>query len=229
LVLGFDTEWRVMFRKGEAPRPTALVQLCTEDECFLFQVSQHAVTPTLRTLLESPRVVKAGVGVFADVAKLRSDYGVEMQGVMNLAQLAAMKLGGEETWNLSSLTERVLRRSLAKDPRVRLGNWERVPLNVAQVQYACCDAYAGLLIFQKLRSWNEDEERLLYAEERRAIAMRQEEKESLAVLADGESGRGRGQGRGRGRERGRGQVQVRAGGPPLPAAQRIVPIEVRDG
>ena len=39
-VLGFDLEWRPNFRGGNVQNPVALVQLATEDEVFLVQISR---------------------------------------------------------------------------------------------------------------------------------------------------------------------------------------------
>ena len=39
-LIGFDTETRPSFRKGEV-RPMALMQLSTFDECFLFRINKR--------------------------------------------------------------------------------------------------------------------------------------------------------------------------------------------
>jgi hypothetical protein len=44
--------------------------------------------------------------------------------------------------------EAVLRRRLAKDPALRLSNWEAAPLSAAQRAYAAADAFASLRLLQ---------------------------------------------------------------------------------
>ncbi len=44
--------------------------------------------------------------------------------------------------------EAVLRRRLAKDPALRLSNWEAAPLSGAQRAYAATDAFASLRLLQ---------------------------------------------------------------------------------
>jgi hypothetical protein len=54
-VLGFDTEWTVTYRKGEAPRATALIQLCTGDN----NNNKHAYAGRLISFTH-PRALLAG-------------------------------------------------------------------------------------------------------------------------------------------------------------------------
>jgi hypothetical protein len=43
--LGFDMEWRVIFRRGAGERKTALIQLSDERMILLMQVSSMTSTP----------------------------------------------------------------------------------------------------------------------------------------------------------------------------------------
>jgi hypothetical protein len=53
-------------------------------------------------------------------------------------------------WTLSELTERLVKRALAKDGGVRCCNWEQWPLPQEQQLYAACDAFASLLVYHAL-------------------------------------------------------------------------------
>eukprot|EP00494_Astrolonche_serrata_P019293 UN19496 len=52
-VLGFDTEWKVMFAKGEGQRPTGLIQLSSPTISVLFHVAHYELSENLRYILES--------------------------------------------------------------------------------------------------------------------------------------------------------------------------------
>lgn len=58
--LGFDVEWPVTFRQGQAPLPIATVQLAADRDVFVFQVSpaRGGLPPRLRALLEEPTLPK---------------------------------------------------------------------------------------------------------------------------------------------------------------------------
>lgn len=56
---GWDIEWRTTYKTGEAPRKTALMQICYQLPrgsycCLLFHVFFSGLPPSLRQLLESP-------------------------------------------------------------------------------------------------------------------------------------------------------------------------------
>ena len=56
---GWDIEWRTTYKTGEAPRKTALMQLCYQLPkgsycCLLFHVFFSGLPPSLRQLLEDP-------------------------------------------------------------------------------------------------------------------------------------------------------------------------------
>ena len=61
--LGFDVEWPVTFRQGQAPLPIATVQLAADGDVFVFQVSpaRGGLPPRLRALLEEPTLPKVRV------------------------------------------------------------------------------------------------------------------------------------------------------------------------
>ena len=58
--LGFDVEWPVTFRQGQAPLPIATVQLAADGDVFVFQVSpaRGGLPPRLRALLEERTLPK---------------------------------------------------------------------------------------------------------------------------------------------------------------------------
>ncbi|KAG9461543.1 hypothetical protein GDO78_016463, partial [Eleutherodactylus coqui] len=69
----------------------------------------------------------------------------------------------KEKWSLNGLVKHLLNKQLLKDDSVRCSDWDRLPLSEEQKLYAASDAYAGLLIYQKLESMNEKERLALSA------------------------------------------------------------------
>ncbi len=56
--VGFDIEWRVTYKAGEAPRKTALLQLCSRKQhgqyqCLLLHIAHSGITPALIQILGS--------------------------------------------------------------------------------------------------------------------------------------------------------------------------------
>ncbi|XP_062902863.1 bifunctional 3'-5' exonuclease/ATP-dependent helicase WRN isoform X2 [Mobula hypostoma] len=169
--IGFDIEWPPTYVKGKV-RKVALVQLCaSESKCYLFHISSMSGFPSgLKRLLEDEAIKKVGVGIHGDYWKLMKDYDITMKGLVELSELANKKLTCAETWSLNGLVKHLCGKQLWKDTAVRCSNWDTFPLNNQQQQYAAVDAYAGLLIYQKLSSLdvgrgkqlhNKDDQKLL--------------------------------------------------------------------
>ena len=72
-VVGFDTETRPSFRKGDVHLP-CLVQAATARAVYLFQLRRMEVTPILHELLAEIRIVKAGVALDYDLRQLQQVF-----------------------------------------------------------------------------------------------------------------------------------------------------------
>lgn len=146
-VLGFDTETRPSFRRGEA-YPPALVQLAGKEVVVLFQLGRVGLPDGLKALLADPAVVKAGVAVGRDVKELVDFSPFEPRGFVDLAEMA--EAAGLKARGLRGLAEEVLGLKVAKGQRTT--NWAKHDLTPAQVAYAATDAYLGRALYLALRA-----------------------------------------------------------------------------
>ena len=161
-VVGFDMEWWFATTSAGKQRPTALVQLATEDHAVLIQLSEFmsdssSLPPALLQLMRSESVKKAGVGIDGDIKKLTRDFPSSKlfetaSGIIDLSRLANERIIGPRCsrWGLASLCNAVLQKDLPKVQAIRLSNWEASPLSSQQVEYAALDAYAGVALYRKL-------------------------------------------------------------------------------
>ncbi|KAM4614964.1 bifunctional 3'-5' exonuclease/ATP-dependent helicase WRN [Polymixia lowei] len=149
--VGFDIEWRP-FVKGKKSK-VALVQLCaSEDKCYLFHLSSMSGFPTgLKMFLEDENIKKVGVGIEGDMWKMFSDFDVKLQNFVELGDLANERLRCKETWSLDGLVKHLFKHQLYKQKDVRCSNWNDIFLSEEQRRYAATDAYAGLIIHDKLQ------------------------------------------------------------------------------
>eukprot|EP00250_Pteridium_aquilinum_P009212 c18518_g1_i1 orf=54-1667(+) len=164
--LGFDTEWKVIFRRGAQRRKVSVLQLCIDvDNCNVFHVIHSGIPGPLKNILEDPLVSKVGVGAFGDAAKLCADYNIKVRGVKDLSGLANLKLVGasysSKSWSLSSLAEKLLGKQVDKTGGIRMGDWEVEKLSEAQLQYAATDAFASLYLFQVLLTYPDPQKKVL--------------------------------------------------------------------
>ena len=86
-VVGFDTETRPAFKKGETYLP-CLVQAATARRVYIFQLRQPQVFGLLAELLTEKRVVKAGVALAYDLRSLKLLFPFTEANVLDLGSVA---------------------------------------------------------------------------------------------------------------------------------------------
>lgn len=141
-VLGFDTETRPTFRKGEH-YPPALLQLAGENYVVLFQIQQCTLTPSLIELLSRADILKTGVALGRDVDELKQFTPFQAAGFIELADLA--KEAGIKNLGLRALTALFFEFRISKKEQV--SNWAKLELSDSQKQYAATDAWLGRKLY----------------------------------------------------------------------------------
>ena len=146
--LGFDTESRPTFTRGQESAGPHLVQLATDTHCFLYQVDHLDELEDLRVLLASPRLVKAGFGLGDDLRRLSSKCGIHCAGTLDLAQ--RLRTSGRNAVGVKSAVADMLGQHLQKSKKVATTNWASRVLSERQILYAANDAHAALRVY---RAW----------------------------------------------------------------------------
>lgn len=146
-VLGFDTESRPSFRKGQN-FPPCLLQFAGEREVWLFQLRHLEGLDWIRPVLENPAIRKVGVALHEDIRRLQQEYLFEPQGFVELGTIT-QQLGIVNT-GLRSLAAILLSFRVSKG--VQVSNWNRSELSEAQIKYAATDAWVSREIYHCLRS-----------------------------------------------------------------------------
>lgn len=146
-LLGFDTETRPAFRKGESYDPS-LLQLATENEVYLFQIQQTGLVPGLLKILASYDIIKAGVAIDRDIEELQALSYFMPDGFVELADLA--KTARIKNLGLRGMTAILFGFRISK--REQVSNWARKELTDSQQRYAATDAWLG----RKIHRWFEE-------------------------------------------------------------------------
>ncbi len=145
-VLGFDTETRPAFRKGESYLPS-LVQLAGREAVYLFQLRTLGFGDGLMRLLADERVVKAGVAVKRDVLDLQQLAPFEAAGFLDLGDIA--KANGIHNHGLRGLCAVFLGFRISKS--AQRSNWARAEYTDKMVRYAATDAWLGLELYHRFK------------------------------------------------------------------------------
>ncbi len=146
-ILGFDTETRPAFRKGEHYSP-ALIQLAGESCVFIIQLKQVGLPRPLLDILADPEIIKAGVSIDYDISELRNVADFVPAGFVDLGDVA--KGIGIQNHGLRGLSAVVLGFRIGKGAST--SNWESRTLTHAQIKYAATDAWVGRELYNKLKT-----------------------------------------------------------------------------
>jgi RNA polymerase sigma factor for flagellar operon FliA len=155
--IGFDTESKPTFQKGEVSTGPHLVQLADDTHAYLFQVGAGAaaspgaahLVDVLREVLESPSILKVGFGLGDDLRRLRAKLGIETRNVIDLA--TALRRGERNAWGAKTAVARYFGKRLQKSRRITTTNWALPRLSEQQIQYAADDAHVALRIYRHWR------------------------------------------------------------------------------
>ncbi|XP_075701111.1 exonuclease 3'-5' domain-containing protein 2 isoform X2 [Rhinoderma darwinii] len=154
-VLGMDCEWvSVDGRKN----PISLLQMASHSGlCVLVRLPRLASTgcnipKTLITLLANSSVLKVGVGCWDDASKLTNDYGLSVNGIVDIRYLAMRQRRDifQNSLSLKSLSETILCYPLDKSFQLRCSNWDAEEFSQDQVFYAARDAQVSVALFLQL-------------------------------------------------------------------------------
>jgi len=147
-VVGFDTETRPAFRKGESYLP-CLAQVATARAVYLFQLQRQDWSAPMAQMLAAERIVKAGVSLADDLRNLRKLFAFEEQAIVDVGLLA--RRHGLKQTGVRNLAGIFLGFRIPKGTKT--SNWAAARLSPQQITYAATDAWACrelYLCFKKL-------------------------------------------------------------------------------
>lgn len=148
--LGFDTESKPIFRKGEvSPGPT-LIQLATASKGFLFPVRFPVALAVARAILSNPAIKKVGFGLSGDNKELRTKLDIEIVNTEDLSVKLKRLAGEKNTIGARAAVAMVLKARLGKG--AQKSNWGAYPLKENQILYAANDAHSAICIEHSLTS-----------------------------------------------------------------------------
>lgn len=144
-LLGFDTETRPSFKRGQQHK-VALLQVATDDICFLFRLHHTGLTPALVRLLEDTSVKKIGLSWHDDLIMLHK-LGAFNTGAFIEIQERIRQIGITDL-SLQKIYANLFGKKISK--RQQMSNWEEDILSDKQKLYAATDAWACIQIYKEV-------------------------------------------------------------------------------
>lgn len=149
--VGFDTESKPTFTKGDEANGPHVVQFALPDRAYIVQLNEAIPLPFLRSVIESQAIVKVGFGLMSDRAPLFRNLGIRLGAAVELSG-ALRALRYKQALGAKAAVAIVLGQRLQKSKRVTTSNWASPILKANQLLYAANDAYAALCVFKALGS-----------------------------------------------------------------------------
>lgn len=148
-VLGFDTESKPTFTRGEVSDGPHVVQLATRTHAVIFQLHDPDSTAAAAAVLGDAAVAKVGFGLGDDRKRIVSKMGIEPRGVHDL-NVDFRALGFRREMGVRSAVALLFARRFLKSGKAATSNWARVALDESQLLYAANDAWAALRVWEAL-------------------------------------------------------------------------------
>lgn len=149
-VLGFDTESKPTFAKGEVSDGPHIVQLATLDKAWIFQLHDPACRAALCALLASNPAQKVGFGLGDDMRRIRGKLGVEALGVVDLNHLFRAE-GYRKDIGVKTAVALLFGKRFLKSGKASTSNWAARALSESQLLYAANDAWAAARVFAAMQ------------------------------------------------------------------------------
>ena len=145
-LLGFDTETRPAFNKGQSYLPS-LLQLAGTKIVYLFQLSKCGLPDSITNLLSNVNIIISGVAINQDLIELQQILNFEPGGFIDLGEIARSK--GLPHHGLRGLAAFLLNFRISKSSRT--SNWSANQLTKKQIRYAATDAWLGRELYLKYK------------------------------------------------------------------------------
>lgn len=144
-MLGVDTEARPSFTRG-VHYPTALVQISTEERCYLFRLTHVGMPQSLCEIFANPNICKVGLAFKDDIRGLQRRRAFVAQNCVDVQAIVGRY--GILDLGLQKIFAICFGKKISKSQQ--LTNWENTRLTPEQARYASTDAWATLLIYKDL-------------------------------------------------------------------------------
>lgn len=137
--VGFDSEQKPTFKKGEANNGVCLIQLATKDKCYLIQIKQIKNLKPLTDFLENEKIIKIGTGLKGDNVALFKQFNLRLKSTIDLEDIFK-KLSSKNQIGAKKAASIILNEKLQKSKNISRSNWENEELTAGQIKYASEDA-----------------------------------------------------------------------------------------
>lgn len=148
--IGFDTESKPTFTRGETSTGPHLIQFATDRKAWLFQIGDSTephIRATLLAVLERPLPLKIGFGLADDVKRLHAKLDIRAAGIVDMSVVLRAP-GQRNDLGAKTAVAKFFGQKLQKSKKISTTNWALRRLNEKQILYAADDAQVALRVYR---------------------------------------------------------------------------------
>jgi RNA polymerase sigma factor for flagellar operon FliA len=148
--IGFDTESKPTFARGETSTGPHLIQFATDKRAWLFQIGDSTephIRAMLLAVLERPLPLKIGFGLSDDVKRLHAKLDIRCAGIVDMSVVLRAP-GQRNDLGAKTAVAKFFGLKLQKSKKISTTNWAMRRLNEKQILYAADDAQVALRVYR---------------------------------------------------------------------------------
>jgi ribonuclease D len=147
--VGFDTESKPTFQKGEVSRGPHVVQFSTARRAYIFMLHLEKNREVASALINSPALKKVGFGLGDDLKRIPIKLGARPKSVLDLETLFSARGYGRGV-GVKVGVAIMFKQRFMKSKKASTSNWMNRSLTDSQILYAANDAYAAIKVYEAL-------------------------------------------------------------------------------
>ena len=152
-VLGFDTESKPTFKKGEVSSGPHLIQLSCLSKTFIFPSLFPDVISEVAKVLANSNIKKVGFGLSDDKKALTNKFSIKVENTVELSSKVKDFTGVKQNVGARAAVAMLFGQRLTKSAQT--SNWAAFPLQDYQLLYAANDSYSALCVEIEIEKSND--------------------------------------------------------------------------
>jgi ribonuclease D len=152
-VLGFDTESKPTFKKGEVSSGPHLIQLSCLSKTFIFPSLFPDVISEVAKVLANSNIKKVGFGLSDDKKALINKFSIKVENTVELSSKVKNFTGVKQNVGARAAVAMLFGQRLTKSAQT--SSWAAFPLQDYQLLYAANDSYSALCVEIEIEKSND--------------------------------------------------------------------------
>ncbi len=150
-IIGFDTEQKPTFKRGESQKQIAIVQIATKQNCYIIQMINMESINKIKKIICDPKILKVGFGLSNDNKQLTKLFGAPPESLFDISTFIKSNIIPQNALGAKNAVALFLSLILQKSKNAALSNWEKDDLTSGQLKYATEDATAPLDVYYEIK------------------------------------------------------------------------------